>query len=126
VAEAINLAVADAFRKAVARQEAKERLAERRRQKEEVEAALRGACQAEVDGLKADLAALISQDLDMPLLDAIEFVTHHPGHRVALYLSSRNPEHDAGPDQVPYDRFTAANELGLLKLRAEAEGFPPR
>jgi hypothetical protein len=65
VADPDNPAATDAFRKAVARQEAKRRLAERRRQKEEVEAALRGASKAVVEGLKAELTAMMENDHDM-------------------------------------------------------------
>jgi hypothetical protein len=103
VVEAIRFAVASpdnpeaacAFEKAVARQEAKERLAECRRQKEEVEAALRWRREAELDGLKADLAALMASDPDMPIMDAVEFVTPDPSDRLELYRSLRNPEHPA-------------------------------
>jgi hypothetical protein len=127
VVEAIRFAVASpdnpeaagAFEKAVARQEAKERLAECRRQKEEVEAALRRRREAELDGLKADLAALMASDPDMPIMDAIEFVTPDPGDRLELYRSFRDSKHVNGPDH----NSTVAGDLALLNRRAVAEGL---
>jgi hypothetical protein len=95
-----NPAVADAFEKAVVRQEAKERLAERRRQKKKVETAKRGTREAEVDGLKAELTALMASDPDMPLMDAVEFVAPDPGDRLELYRSFGKSEHGIGADHL--------------------------
>jgi hypothetical protein len=94
-------------------------LATRRQQKEEVEAALRGARQAVVDGLKAELTALMASDPDMPLMDAVDFVTPDPGDRLELYRSFGKPEHRIGADHCS----TVASDLALLERRAEAEGF---
>ena len=107
--------VADAFRKAVPRQKAKERLAERRRQKEEVEAAKRGTREAVVDRLRAELKTLMASGPDMLLLDAVEFVTPDSGDRLELYRAFRN----AGLDQVPEGSSPIAGDLAQLKRPAE-------
>jgi hypothetical protein len=114
-----NPAIADAFQMAVARQQTKVLLAERRRRQEEIEAAKRGTRQAVVGVLKAELTALMASDSEMPLLDAVEFVTPDPGDRLELYRSFKNSEHDTGVDHIS----TVASDVALLERRAAAEGF---
>jgi hypothetical protein len=106
-----NPAGADAFKQAIARQRASELSAARRIQKEEAEAAKHRRCEAEMDGLKADLAALVDQDPGMSLLDAVEFITPDPGDRLALYRSVRipslKPEQTGFPSVVPRSRVSS-------------------
>jgi hypothetical protein len=49
----------------------------------------------------------------MTLLDAVEYITPDPAHRVALYIHCSGEEGSIG----------AARDVALLERRARAEGF---
>jgi len=106
-------AIADALAAAVARQEARERVAARKREQEVTEAARREEEDAVIFGLRVELRALRATDPGMTLLMAVEYVTPHPAHRIALYSCCHAEDQTIG----------AAKDVALLKRRAEAEGF---
>ena len=115
-------AVADALAAAVAKQQTKKQLIARRQRQKEVEAAQRRERQAVMAALQAELAVLMSSASDLPLLEAVEFVTLDPGDRLALYRSFENSVHDTEDDSLPRRSPTSASHLALLERRAEAEG----
>jgi hypothetical protein len=78
-------AVADALAAAVANQQGRERVAARKREQEVTEAARREKEDAVISELRVELRALRATDPGMTLLMAVEYVTPHPAHRVALY-----------------------------------------
>jgi hypothetical protein len=63
--------------------------------------------------LGVELRALCATDPDMSLLTAVEYVTPHPAHRIALYRGCHAEDQSIG----------AAKDLALLERRAQAEGF---
>jgi hypothetical protein len=104
--------VADALAAAITKQEARQRVAARKRKHEEMEAAHRKEEDALVSRLRAEVIALRASDPTMGLHTAVEYVTPHPAHRLALYRACHE------------DQSTGtANDLALLERRAQAEGF---
>jgi hypothetical protein len=121
-------AVADALAAAIGRQEARERVAARRREQEEAEAAQRQAEEVVISGLQVELRALCSTDPGMSLLTGVEYVTSDPALRVALYRLCSAEDRSTGPSGVGQDGFSKTSslvdkDLALLERRAEAEGF---
>jgi hypothetical protein len=106
-------AIADALAEAVAKQEARERVAAGKRNQAEMEAAHAREEEAMVSSLQADLRVLRSTDPGMTLLTPVEYITPHPAHRIALYRYCH------AADQS----IVAAKEIALLERRAKAEGF---
>jgi hypothetical protein len=94
-----NPAVADALAAAVDRRETD---AGRRREEE-----------AMISGLQVELRALRVTDLAMSLLTAVEYITPHPAHRIALYRGCHAEDQSIG----------AAKDLAFLERRAKSEGF---
>ena len=77
--------VADVLAAAIAKQEARERLAFRTRKQEEMDAAHRREEEAVISGLLFELQALCAADPGMSLLTAVEFATSDADQRFALY-----------------------------------------
>jgi hypothetical protein len=118
-----NPAVADALAAAIAKEEAKGLSAAQGRRRQENEAAQLRDRQAQMEGLKAELAALVAGHPDMGLLDAVEFITSHPGDRLALYCALKDPEPDIGAERLSMSSASIAADLAVLERRAVAEGF---
>jgi hypothetical protein len=125
-----NPVVADALAAAIARHHGRERVAARKRKQEEEEedAAHRREEEAIVSGLQIELRAFQGTDPSMSLLTAVEFITHDPAHRVALY--GRCCAEDRSVNGMgQYDprllkiAASSAMDLALLERRAQAEGF---
>jgi hypothetical protein len=106
-------AVAVALAAAVVNQQGRERVAARKREQEVTEAARREEENAVVSGLQVELRALRATDPGMTLLMAVEYVTPHPAHRIALYRCCHAEDQSIG----------SAKDLALLERRAQAEGF---
>jgi hypothetical protein len=122
--------VADALAAAIAKQQARERVAIRKRRQEETEAAHRQEEEAVVTGLQVELQALRGNNPGMTLLTAVEFVTPDPGQRIALYRLCSHEDRNirfsgmGQDDSCPLEIASlVANELAFLKRRAVAEGF---
>lgn len=98
---------------AIASQRARDRVAARRRKREDLETAHRREEEAMISSLKVELRALRATDRDMSLLTAVEYITPDPGRRVALYKGCHAQDHSTG----------AAKDLALLERRARVEGF---
>jgi len=75
--------VADALAEAVGRQEARERVAARKREQEEKEATRRQEEEALISELQVELRALRVTEPGMSLLIAVEYVTPHPARRMS-------------------------------------------
>jgi hypothetical protein len=122
-------AVADALAAAVAKQQDRERAMARQREQKETEAARREEEEAAVSGLRHELQALRTTDPGMSLLDAVEYVTADPAHRIALYrrcvedgdIQARGPSQD-DPRLLKIDSSSAL-DLAFLERRAKGEGF---
>jgi len=107
-------AVADALAAAaMALRRERERVAAHKRKQEEKEAARRQEEDALVSGLRVGLRVLRRTDPGMTLLTAVDYITPHPAHRLALYRSC----------SVEDPRIGAAGDLALLERHARAEGF---
>ena len=122
-------AVATALAAAIAKQNARDRVAACKRIKEETEVAARQEEEAMISGLEVELRALRATDPGMGLLTAVEYITSDPGARIALYR--RNAENRSiessgtGKDDrgLSTTTWTAAKDLTLLERRARSEGF---
>jgi hypothetical protein len=108
-----NPAVADALAATIARQEVRERVVARKRRREETEAERRREEEAVVTALRVELRALCATDSGMSLLMAVESITPHPAHRIALYRGCHAEDQSIG----------AAKDLAFLERRAKSEGF---
>jgi hypothetical protein len=124
-------AVAGALAAAIAKQQARERVANRMRKKEEMAAAIRLREEVLISGPLVELRALRATDPGMSLLTAVEYITSDPAHRVALYRCCRTEDQSIGSSGKRQDDSgllkicaSAAKDLGLLERRAKAEGFP--
>jgi hypothetical protein len=106
-------AVADALAAAIAKQEERERVAACRRKQEETEAARQQEEEAVISTLRVELRALRGTDPGMTLLNAVEYTTPDPAHRIALYRRCSAEDRSVG----------AAKDLALLERRAQDEGF---
>jgi hypothetical protein len=109
----VKKGVADMLAAAIASQRARDRVAARRRKREDLETAHRREEEAMISSLKVELRALRATDRDMSLLTAVEYITPDPGRRVALYKGCHAQDHSIG----------AAKDLALLERRARVEGF---
>jgi hypothetical protein len=121
-------AVADALAAAIANQEARERVAARKRKQVEAEAARRQEEEAVVAGLEGELRVLRSTDPGMSLLNAVEYVTSDPARRIGLYKRCSAEDRSIsgmGQDDVRPLTMTSSvsKDLALLERRAQAEGF---
>jgi hypothetical protein len=97
----------------MANQQARERVAARKREQEVTEAASREEEEAVISGLKVDLLRLRGMEPGMSLLTGVEYSTSNPAHRIALYRCCHGEDQSIG----------AAKDLALLECRARAEGF---
>lgn len=123
-------AVANALAAAIAKQNARDRLAARERKQAETEAAGRQEEEAMISGLEVELRALRATDPGMGLLTAVEYITSDPGARILLYKrcnaenrstgTSGARQDDPGPSTITW---SAAKDLALLERRARSEGF---
>jgi hypothetical protein len=123
-------AIADALAAAVAKQQARERVAAGKRKQDEEEAARRLEEDALISVLEAEVQALRDADHGMSLLTAVEFATSDADQRIALYRHCCREDGDtkaSGLDQHdPHLLKTAssvANDIAFLERRAKAEGF---
>jgi hypothetical protein len=118
-------AVANALAAAVAKQNARDRVAAGKRKQEENEATGRQEEEAMISGLEVELRALRATDPDMGLLTAVEYITSDPGARIVLYR--RNAENrsigSSGMGQNDPIASSVAKDLALLERRARYEGF---
>jgi len=116
-------AVADALAAALAKQDARERVASRKR-RQEMKATSRLEEEAVISGLQIELRALRAADPGMSLLTAVEYVTSDAGRQVVLYrrcsLEGGGIESSCMGQDNP--RFSASRDLALLDRRARAEG----
>jgi hypothetical protein len=122
--------VANALAAAVAKQNARDRIAACQRKQEETEAAGRQEEEALISALEVELRALRATDPGMSLLTAVEYVTSDPGARIALYrrCNAENRSIDCsgtGQDDPGLSTiaWAAAKDLALLERRARSEGF---
>jgi hypothetical protein len=105
-----------------------ERVAARKRKQEETDAAHRQEEDALVLLLEVELRALCATYTGMSLLTAVEFITHDPAHRIALYRRcgaedksiSGMGQNDTRSSKIA---SSVAKDLALLERRAQAEGF---
>jgi hypothetical protein len=109
----VRESIADALAAAMTNQQARERVAARKREQEEAEAAHRRDEDAVMSRLQVELRALRATDPGMTLLMAVEYSTSNPAHRIALYRCCHAEDRGTG----------AAKDLALLERRAQAEGF---
>jgi hypothetical protein len=121
-------AVVDALAAAIAKQERRARLAARKREQEETEAARRLVEEALVSLLEVELRALCATDTGMSLLTAVEFITHDPARRIALYRHCGAEDKSIsgmGHDDARFSKIASSvgKDLALLERRARAEGF---
>jgi hypothetical protein len=123
-------AVADALAAALAKQDARERVASRKRRQEEMKATSRLEEEALISGLQIELRALRATDPGMSLLTAVEYITSDPAQRIALYRRCSTEDQSIGSSGKRQDDSgllkigaSAARDLGLLERRAKAEGF---
>jgi hypothetical protein len=117
-------AVADALAAALAKQDARERVASRKRRQEEMKAKSRLEEEVVISGLQIELRALRVADPGMSLLTAVEYITSDAGRQVVLYrrcsLEGWGIESSCMGQDNP--RFSASRDLALLDRRARAEG----
>jgi hypothetical protein len=79
--------VATAFVAAIAKQQVRDWAVARRRKQQELEAIGRQEEEAMIFGLEVELRRLRSTNPGMSLFTAVEYITSHPVHRIALYRS---------------------------------------
>jgi hypothetical protein len=117
-------AVADALAAALANQDARERVASRKRRQEEMKATSRLEEEAVISGLQIELRALRVADPGMSLLTAVEYITPDAGRQVVLYRRCRLEDCDIGSSCVGQGNacLSACKDLALLDRRARAEG----
>jgi hypothetical protein len=117
-------AVADVFAAALAKQEARERVASRKRRQEEMKATSRLEEEVVMSGLQIELRALRATDPAMSLLTAVEYITSDAGCQAVLYRRCSREERGIGSSCMGQDnhRLSASRDLALLDRRARAEG----
>jgi hypothetical protein len=121
--------VGDALAAAVARQEGRKRKVVCKREQDAAEAARQQEEDAVVSGLRVELRALRANDPGLTLLNAVEFITPDPVHRIGLYRRCSGEElsflsSGMGDDPTHLKLApSAAKDLALLERRAMAEGF---
>ncbi len=123
-------AIADALDTAIAQQEERERAVARKLERQKTEATHRREEEAMLSRLLVELRELRVTDPGMTLLNAVEYVTPDPAHRIALYRlcspedrsirSSGMGNDDPGLLKIA---SSVATDLALLERRAKAEGF---
>jgi hypothetical protein len=118
-----NPAIANALAAAIAKQQDRVRAEDRRRTHEEMETAHRCEEEMTIAGLQAELVALRSSDPGINLLDGVEYITAHPGHRLLLYRRGSADGSNTSPDGTGRSGSGVANDLALLERRAMAQGF---
>jgi hypothetical protein len=122
-------AIADALAAAIAKQEAREWVAARKRGQAETEAARRQEEHVLISGLEAEVQALRAADAGMSLLTAVEFATPDPSHRIALYRRCAEDGDvqarglSQGDPRLLKIAPPSTLDLAFLKRRARAEGF---
>jgi hypothetical protein len=117
-------AVADALVAALAKQDARERVASRKRRQEEIKATSRLEEEAVISGLQIELRALRASDPSISLLTGVEYVTSDAGCQVVLYRRCSLEGWGIGSSYMGQDnpRLSASRDLALLDRRARAEG----
>jgi len=123
-------AVANALAAAIAKQNARDRVAACKRKQEETEAAARQEEAAMISALEVELQALRATDLGMGLITAVEYITSDPAARILLYRrcnaenrgigSSGTGQDDPGLSTIAQ---SVAKDLALMERRARSEGF---
>jgi len=116
--------VADALAAALAKQEARERVASRKRRQEEMKAKSRLEEEVVISGLQIELRALRATDPGMSLLTAVEYITSDTGRQVVLYRRCSLEDWGIGSSCMKQDNpcLSASRDLALLDRRARAEG----
>jgi hypothetical protein len=122
--------VANALTKAIAKEQDKQRVAARKRQQAEMDAARLQEEEAELLGLEVELRMLRAGNPGMTMLIAVEFVTPDPAHRISLYRRCVGDDPSTTSSGIDQDesclqviRSAVAKGLALLQRRAQAEGF---
>ena len=117
-------AVANALAAAIAKQNARDRVAACKRKQEETEAAARQEEEAIISGLEVELRALRATDPGMSLLTAVEYITSDAGCQVVLYRRCSLEDWGIGSSCMEQDNpcLSASRDLALLDRRARAEG----
>ena len=118
-----NPAISNALAAAIAKQQDRVRAEDRRRTHEEREAGHRCEEEMTIADLQAELVALRSSDPGISLLDGVEYITAHPGHRLLLYRRGSADGSNTSPDGTGRSGSGVANDLALLERRAMAQGF---
>jgi hypothetical protein len=123
-------AVANALAVAIAKQNARDRVAACKRKREEIETAGRQEQEAMISGLEVELRALRATDARMALLTAVEYITSDPAARIVLYRRCHAENRSIGSSGTLQDdpglstvAWSVANDLALLERRARSEGF---
>ena len=123
-------AVANALAAAIAKQNARDRVAACKRKQEETEATGRQEEEAMISGLEVELRALRATDPDMELLTAVEYITSDPAARIVLYRRCNAENRSIGSSGTGQDEpglstiaSSVAKDLALLERRARSEGF---
>ena len=123
-------AVANALAAAIAKQNARDRVAACKRKQEETEAAARQEEAAMISALEVELQALRATDLGMGLITAVEYITSDPAARILLYRRCNAENRGIGSSGTGQDDpglstigRSAAKDLALLERRARSEGF---
>jgi hypothetical protein len=123
-------AISNALAAAIAKQNARDRVAACKRKQEETEAAGRQEEETMISGLEVELRVLRATDPGMDLLTAVEYITSDPAARIALYRRS-NPENrsigakSTGQEDPGLSTIgrSVSKDLALLERRARSEGF---
>jgi hypothetical protein len=123
-------AVAHALAAAIAKQNARDRIAACKRRQQETEAAGRQEEEELISGLEVELRALRATDPGMGLLTAVEYITSDPAARIVLYRRCNAENHSIGSSVTGQDdpglstiACSVARDLALLERRARSEGF---
>jgi hypothetical protein len=99
----------------------------RKCKRDEEEVTRRQEEEAVVSALEVELRALLVIDRGMSLLDAMEYTTSDPAHRISLYRRCAEDRivHDMGQDDHRLFGIASsvALDLALLERRAAAKGF---
>jgi hypothetical protein len=119
-------AIADTLAAAVAKQEGREQVMPGRHKQAEMKAAHAREQEAVVSSLHTELVALRATDPGISMLEAVEYITAHPSHRLILYRLCGTDDRGTTPSGQHQDSFSAASDLALLERRATAEGFEVR
>jgi hypothetical protein len=118
--------VADALAAALAKQEARERVASRKRRQEEIKATSRLDEEEVISGLQIELRALRATDPSMSLITAVEYITSDAGRQAVLYRRCSLGDRGSGFSSMEQYNpgLSTSNDLALLDRRARAEGHP--